>query len=147
MVIWTFVDQQIYDKMASLKDYTTICNSAPSEFLAILTLRHAGTIAERNLEIIRGNLDQLDQFFESHTRMFAWKRPKAGSIAFPQLLQGSVDVLCADLVKQAGVLLLPGTLYGPNYNAFRIGFGRKNLPQALDRFDAYMKKIQTYNQA
>lgn len=133
-------DEELLKRLAAFKDYTTICNSAPGEFLATLALRHADTIAERNLEIIRGNLDQLDQFFESHTRLFAWKRPKAGSIAFPRLLQDSVDVLCADLVARAGVLLLPGTLYGPDYNAFRIGFGRKNLPQALDRFDAYINK-------
>lgn len=133
-------DEELLNRLAAFKDYTTICNSAPGEFLATLALRHADTIAERNLEIIRGNLDQLDQFFESHTPMFAWKRPKAGSIAFPRLLQDSVDVLCADLVERAGVLLLPGTLYGPDYNAFRIGFGRKNLPQALDRFDAYINK-------
>lgn len=132
-------DEGLLEQMAAFKDYTTICNSAPSEFLATLALHHAGTIAQRNREIIRDNLDHLDRFFESHTRMFAWKRPKAGSIAFPQLLQGSVEALCADLVEQAGVLLLPGTLYGPDYNAFRIGFGRRNLPEALERVDAYLQ--------
>jgi aspartate/methionine/tyrosine aminotransferase len=132
-------NEGLLEQMAAFKDYTTICNSAPSEFLATLALRHAGTIAGRNLEIIRGNLDQLDQFFESHARMFVWKRPKAGAIAFPELLQGSVDELCADLVEQAGVLLLPGTLYGADYNNFRIGFGRKNLPEAIERFEAYLQ--------
>ncbi len=131
-------NESLLEQMAAFKDYTTICNSAPSEFLATLALRHADTIVERNLEIIRANLDRLDRFFESHARMFAWKRPRAGSIAFPQLLQGSVDPFCAGLVEQAGVLLLPGTLYGPDYNAFRIGFGRRNLPEALERLEAYL---------
>jgi hypothetical protein len=36
------------------------------------------------------------------------------------------------------VLLLPGTLYGSGFNAFRIGFGRKNLPEALERFEAHL---------
>lgn len=31
-------NEEIYRKMAALKDYTTICNSAPSEFLAELAL-------------------------------------------------------------------------------------------------------------
>jgi aspartate/methionine/tyrosine aminotransferase len=135
---------ELLARMAAFKDYTTICNSAPSEFLATLALRHADAIAQRNLQIIRDNLDRLDRFFASHTQLFAWQRPKAGSIAFPLLLRGSVDALCTDLVEQAGVLLLPGTLYGPDYSAFRIGFGRKNLPQALDQFEAYIKKIH-YN--
>ena len=33
-------NRAIYEKMASLKDYTTICNSAPGEFLAELAMRN-----------------------------------------------------------------------------------------------------------
>jgi aspartate/methionine/tyrosine aminotransferase len=133
-------NRRIYDQMATFKDYTTICNSAPSEFLATLALRHADAIAQRNLSIIRDNLDRLDRFFGARPALFAWRRPKAGSIAFPKLLGRPVEPFCADLVQKAGVLLLPGTLYDPDYNAFRIGFGRRNLPQAIERFEAYLSK-------
>lgn len=130
----------LFKQMAAFKDYTTICTSAPSEFLATLALRHADAIAQRNLEIIRENLDRLDRFFDAHVDWFAWQRPKAGSIAFPLLRHGSVDAFCNDLVDKAGVLLLPGSLYGPEYNSFRVGFGRKNLPQALERLADYLKR-------
>ena len=129
----------IFRELAAFKDYTTICNSAPSEFLATLALRHAEAIVERNLQIIRGNLDRLDLFFGDHAELFAWHRPKAGSIAFPMLLRGAVDEFCADLLRKTGVLLLPGTLYGSDFNAFRIGFGRRNLPESLDKFNAYIQ--------
>ncbi|MFH1982270.1 MAG: aminotransferase class I/II-fold pyridoxal phosphate-dependent enzyme [Pseudomonadota bacterium] len=132
-------NEKIYQAMAAFKDYTSICNSAPSEFLAELALRHRGPIVSRNLEIIRSNLDRLDHFFDTHAEMFAWHRPKAGAIAFPELLKGSVGVLCRDLLQYAGVLLLPGNLYGHDYNCFRIGFGRKSLPEAIDRFDAFLR--------
>lgn len=130
----------LFKQMAAFKDYTTICNSAPSEFLATLALRHAESIARRNLEIIRENLDRLDRFFDAHADWFDWQRPKAGSIAFPLLRRGSVDAFCEDLIAKAGVLLLPGSLYGPDYNAFRVGFGRKNLPEALEKFEDYLKR-------
>jgi aspartate/methionine/tyrosine aminotransferase len=126
-------------ELAAFKDYTTICNSAPSEFLATLALRHAEAIVERNLGIIRDNLDRLDLFFRAHADRFAWHRPKAGSIAFPKLSQGPVDAFCADLLRKSGVLLLPGTLYGPRLNSFRIGFGRRSLPAALERLEAYLR--------
>lgn len=132
-------NEALFQQMATFKDYTTICTSAPSEFLATLALRHADAIAQRNLEIIRENLDGLDQFFDAHTDWFEWQRPKSGSIAFPLLRRGSVDAFCEDLVNKAGVLLLPGSLYGPDYNAFRVGFGRKNLPEALEKFEDYLK--------
>lgn len=132
-------DDGLFREMAAFKDYTTICNSAPSEFLATLALLHADLIVERNLKIIRRNLDRLDAFFGSHGDRFGWYRPKAGSIAFPELLQGPVDEFCADLREKAGVLLLPGTLYGEGYNMFRIGFGRRNLPESIARFEEYIQ--------
>lgn len=131
-------DSRLFEQMAAFKDYTTICNSAPSEFLATLALRHGETLIARNMDIIRGNLDFLDGFFASRTDRFDWYRPKAGSIAFPRLLQGKIDTFCSALIEGAGVLLLPGTLYGEQYNAFRIGFGRRNLPQALIQFEEFM---------
>jgi aspartate/methionine/tyrosine aminotransferase len=131
-------NSRIFDKLAAFKDYTTICNSAPSEFLATLALRHGEVIAGRNLQIIRDNLDRLDQFFGVYDDLFTWDRPKAGSIAFPKLLRGKIDEFCSDLVEKTGVLLLPGTLYGPEYNSFRIGFGRRNLPEALERLEEYL---------
>ncbi len=132
-------NEALFTRMAAFKDYTTICNSAPSEFLATIALRHADAITRRNVRIIRDNLDRLDRFFENHPDLFAWQRPKAGSIAFPALLQGPVDLFCEDLVTHAGVLLLPGSLYGPDYNAFRVGFGRKSLPEALETVEEYLR--------
>lgn len=132
-------NDRLFRELAAFKDYTTICNSAPSEFLATLALGHADAIAERNRQIIRSNLNRLDLFFGAHTEMFAWERPKAGSVAFPTLLQGPVDEFCADLLKKKGVLLLPGTLYGPEFKSFRIGFGRRNLPDSLDRLEQYVR--------
>jgi aspartate/methionine/tyrosine aminotransferase len=132
-------NERIFQDMATFKDYTTICNSAPSEFLAQLALTHVGTIVERNLQIIRDNLHLLDQFFRDHADFFDWKRPKAGSIAFPKLLRGAVDALCTDVRDKAGVLLLPGTLYADDSNCFRIGFGRRSLPQAVQRFEDYLR--------
>lgn len=128
--------------LATFKDYTTICNSAPSEYLATLALRHAEVIVQRNLQIIRENLDSLDAFFGSHTDLFSWYRPSAGPVAFPMLLKGTVDAFCTALVEKVGVLLLPGTLYGNELNSFRVGFGRKNVPEALKKIEEYLRELK-----
>lgn len=133
-------NRDLYSKMASLKDYTTICNSAPSEFLAEIAIRHRGNLANRNLEIIKHNLTIIDDLFTSHPSLFAWHRPKAGSMGFPKLLKGDVESFCDDLVKKAGVLLLPGSVYDDAHNHFRLGLGRKNLPQTVDRLETYLSK-------
>lgn len=55
-------------------------------------------------------------------------------------LKGDVESFCDDLVKKAGVLLLPGSVYDDAHNHFRLGLGRKNLPQAVDRLETYLSK-------
>jgi len=130
----------VMQRMAALKDYTTICSSAPSEFLAELALRHRQTLAQRNLGIITRNLGVLDAFFARYADRFVWQRPRAGSIAFPRLAGQDVDAFCHSLVTRAGVLLLPGTVYDDTGNHFRIGFGRQNLPEAVARLDDYLQQ-------
>jgi aspartate/methionine/tyrosine aminotransferase len=129
---------EILARMARLKDYTTICSSAPSEFLAEIALRHRQKIVSRNMGIIRENLAVLDAFFARHRETFGWRRPRAGSIAFPRLLGRGVGAFCHELVTEAGVLLLPGTLFGDAGNHFRVGFGRKDMPEAIAALDGFL---------
>lgn len=133
-------NKKIYDKMASLKDYTTICNSAPSEFLAEVAMRNRGRLAARNLDIIKNNLALVDGFFARYSSLFSWVHPRAGSMAFPHYRQGNVEDFCDHVVKKAGVLLLPGSVYDDSENHFRLGLGRKNLPQAMERLEQFLSQ-------
>lgn len=135
-------NKKIYEKMASLKDYTTICNSAPSEFLAEVAMRNRQKLAERNISIIKQNLEVMDDFFARHSSRFSWVRPNAGSMAFPRYLRGSVEKFCEDVVNKAGIMLLPGTVYDDSQNHFRLGLGRRNLPQAVERLEQFLNKAQ-----
>lgn len=131
-------NKSLLQNITRIKDYTTICSSAPSEFLAELALRHRKQLLERNLGIIIHNLEILDVFFKQYQAHFQWVKPKAGPIAFPQLLRGDVDQFCHQLVTQAGVLLLPGSIFDYPGNNFRLGFGRANLPEALDHLESFL---------
>ncbi|WP_119066999.1 aminotransferase class I/II-fold pyridoxal phosphate-dependent enzyme [Aggregatilinea lenta] len=133
-------DRGLFERLVAFKDYTTICNSAPSEFLSTLALRHRETIVARNLGIIRRNLDALDAFFAAHAEVFDWQRPRAGSTAFPRLWgEASAEAFCIDLVERQGVMLLPSTCFFYGDRHFRLGYGRANLPEALAQFDAYLQ--------
>jgi len=133
-------DRDTLAKMASYKDYVTICNSAPSEFLAGVALRQRDILLKRNQQIIKENLALLNTFFARYAHVFAWRQPKAGPIAFPRLrLEQSIEAFCADLVERKGVMLLPGTIYGDSGQHFRIGFGRKNMPACLEQLEAYLQ--------
>jgi len=132
-------DHHLLKQLSSFKNYTTICNSAPSEFFSILALRNKDIIIKRNLGIIKNNLKLLDEFFSKFDKFLTWVRPKAGSIAFPRLLiEQDSEEFCLDLLEKKGVLLMPSTQFSYGTSHFRIGFGRKNLPDALQHFDNYM---------
>jgi aspartate/methionine/tyrosine aminotransferase len=135
-------DRGVLRAMAELKDYTTICAAAPSEFLARLALRQRRHILGRNLEIIGRNLERLDAFFAAHERFFSWQRPRAGPVAFPAVrFASSSDGFCAGLLSDQGVLLLPGSVFGGWPGHFRVGFGRGDLPAGLERLAAHMRKL------
>ena len=131
-------DTELLAKMASFKDYTTICNSAPSEFLTELAIRHHETLAGDNRALILRNLALLDDFFSHHADRFAWQRPTAGPIAFPRLLHGDIEHFAHEVVTRSGVLLLPGSVYDYPGNHFRIGFGRRNMPEALATLEEFL---------
>ena len=78
-------DREVYSKLMALKDYTTICGSAPSEILSIIALRAKEKIIDLHLTRIRRNLGLLDKFFADFSDRFEWTRPRVGTIAFPRL--------------------------------------------------------------
>jgi aspartate/methionine/tyrosine aminotransferase len=133
-------DVALRRRLAALKDYTTICNSAPSEVLALMALRARDRVLARSHRIISENLTLLDAFFERHRGHAAWVRPRAGSVAFPRLLDRDADRLTAELAEREGVLILPGSQFGYPGNHFRIGFGRTDMPSALERLGRFLDR-------
>jgi aspartate/methionine/tyrosine aminotransferase len=96
----------------------------------------------RNINIAKSNLDLLDNFFNRYDCVYEWYRPMAGFINFPRLvLNISIDEFSEKLIKQEGVIILPGTLFDNANNHFRLGFGRRNLPKALSRLERFTNKF------
>jgi len=121
------------------KDYTTICSSAPSEILALIALEARETILQRNLTIIQNNLAVLDTFFEDYSESFSWIRPVAGTIAFAEFSgDKSIEQLADELVQSKGLMILPSSVYDYEGNFFRLGFGRRNMPEALGLLQEYI---------
>ena len=134
-------DIDLQKRWITFKDYTTICSSAPSEVLALIGLNAKGQILARNLNIIRHNLAVADQFFARYAQVFHWLPPQAGSVAFPVWTgPGTIEALCQELVEQQGVMVVPGSLFDMPGGFFRLGLGRRNLPDALDRVSVYLSE-------
>ncbi len=126
-------------RLLSLKDYTTICSSAPSEALAIVALAARERILARNLAIVRENSAEARRFFARHPERFEWLPPRAGSVAFPRWTgAGSADELCRGLLDRQGAMLTPGSLFDADGEHVRIGLGRRDLPAGLELLGEYL---------
>jgi aspartate/methionine/tyrosine aminotransferase len=127
-------DREALRRVVDLKHYTTICSSAPSEFLCEIALRHREGLVERNRAIVCHNLPLLDAFFERHAGTFSWVRPTASPIGFPGVAgAGDVEAFCERLVSQTGVLLLPGAVYDQPERTCASASGARIFREALAR--------------
>lgn len=137
-------DKEAYSKLASFKDYTTICSSAPSEVLSIIALRAKEKIIHTHKERIKRNLNLLDSFFDQNQEIFEWVKPKAGTIAFPKLKgDKNASDFCQQVINTANIMLLPSTVYDYGNTHFRLGFGRENMPDALSKFQDFLTAIKS----
>ena len=138
-------DRDVLERMERLKHYLSICNSGPSERLALIALKARQQLLSRNNRIIDENLPKWDDFFERHGELFEWRRPDGSCMAFPKYKgPEGVDEFARKMVEEAGVLLLPSTIYHSELgrvpkDRFRLGFGRKNLDAGLAAMDEHLR--------
>ena len=139
-------DRAVLDRLERAKHYTTICNSAPSEVLARIAIKARMQILDRNRSIIAANLRAFDAFFAEFGELFEWRAPDGGCVCFPRYLGADgVEAMCAELVEQAGVLLLPSSIYSSALtetptDRFRVGLGRRDPAEALDVWATWLEK-------
>lgn len=142
---WLIIhDAGILEKMLAFKDYTTICQPAPSEVLALIGLRNRKHIVDRNLKIIRKNIQLMEAFAGRNPHFIRWIPPKAGSVAFPEIfVRYEVEYFCRCLTRKTGAMLLPDMVYGYNKNRVRFGLGRADFGEGLEVLEEFIKRPKT----
>jgi aspartate/methionine/tyrosine aminotransferase len=132
-------DKRLIGAFSRLRDYTTLCSSAPSEILAIGALRAKDRILARNRSIVLRNLEIAGEFFERHRNLFTWVRPRAGSVSLARLNRlVPVADFCENLFRRRGVMLLPGSVFDLEGNYFRVGIGRSGMEEGLGVLEDYL---------
>jgi len=139
-------DKELLARFNRYKHYLSICNSAPSERLAVIALKARERILERNRGIVRNNIGRLNDFFAGYPQLLEWTPPDGSCVAFPRYAgRGDVTTFCKRLVEEAGVLLLPASLYRSELmetptDHFRIGCGRRNIDSGLAAFREFLDR-------
>lgn len=139
-------DTAVLQRMERFKHYLSICNSAPSEKLAVIALGAGERILARNRDLAVRNLNVLDGFFAEFPDLFDWEEPDGGFVGYPRYNgPEGVESFATRLVEEAGVLLLPASIFrsglGPTpVGHFRIGFGRADIEVGLGALRAHIEE-------
>jgi aspartate/methionine/tyrosine aminotransferase len=131
-------DRAVLAAVQAYKDYTTICASAPSERLALVALKNAERLVGRCREIVAANRPLLEAFMARERARFGWRAPLAGPIAFARFHPGGALAFCERLAAEAGVMLLPASVFEWGDDHLRFGFGRASFPEALAALEAWL---------
>jgi aspartate/methionine/tyrosine aminotransferase len=137
-------DHALLARMEKMKHYLSICNARPSEVLAMIALNVRETILARNRAICAANMETLGAFFAGFPHLYEWTPPDGGCVGFPRYLgDDGVDNHCRGLVEEAGVLLLPSSLFVSDLlpvpsDRFRVGVGRLNIEAGIDAWRAFL---------
>ena len=142
-------DPRVLRRLERARHYTTICNSVPAEILARIALKARDRLLDHDRRIIARNLPLFEAFFAEFADRFEFAPPRGGCVCFPRYLgPGSAEQMCRDLVEQAGVLLLPPSVFASRLtpvpsDRFRIGMGRTDAEAALAAFAGWLRRRPT----
>lgn len=137
-------DMNLKQKLVDIQYFGTACPSRASEIQAIMTLRSSDIILKKNLDIIRSNLQLLDQFMETYKNYFEWIRPSASPVAFVRFKGPLTSDELGEAFAQEGISIKPTYCFTDDVtdyqDYFRIGFGEKVMPVRLDALTRFVEK-------
>ena len=143
---WVAAPSELITKLWSYHDYTTICPTALSDYLARRVLQESvrTKILTRTQQILRENLPTVRNWVERHHDCLSFIPPKAGAIALVKYSLGiSSSDLAERLVKEKSTLVVPGDQFLLG-KYMRIGYGTTGeyLKEGLNRVSEFINSLR-----
>ena len=132
-------DAGILSEIMTYRHFTSTCCNLPCQYIANEIMKKRAVIIRRNNDIIQGNAKLLKQFIAQHPDIFDYVPPKGASMAYVRLLGGvSARDFCKEILEHTGVLIVPSSVLDDSDEYLRIGLGRKNFLECLERVSDYL---------
>jgi aspartate/methionine/tyrosine aminotransferase len=134
--------QDVLDCVKRYRFYTTEMTGMPPQWLACRALAQQQSIVSANRARIADNLNLLQQLAARRANVLQLTVPEAGTMAIARQRTGlSGTSFCERLLEDQRLLVIPGRLVGLPDDALRIGLGRADFPQAIERLDEYLQQV------
>lgn len=140
---WVCASREVIDLINIRRDYNTISCSMVDDYLASIALEHKEKIIDRSLDIIKTNIEIVDEWIEEN-KGFSYVRPKAGPVI---VIKYDLDLaskdFCKSLLDEKGVLVIPGGVLDIE-NHFRVGIGNntEDLKLGLQKIAEFYNEQQ-----
>lgn len=132
------------DRLWARKDYTTICPSTLSEYLAGAALEPRVRLAllERTRSILNANWAVLEKWLQERSEIFRWRNPEAGAISLVEFRhEVDTDELAEALRRDESCLIQPGSQFGlPRHLRLGIGQPTAALEDGLGRLSRVLER-------
>ena len=117
--------------------FGTACPARASELQAIMVLRARDVLLERNLGIIRRNLEIVERFLQANSDLFSYVKPTAGCVLWVEFKGPLTSTELGAALAEAGISMKPSYCFTPDPDDgvdqyFRIGFGEEKVPAAIE---------------
>jgi aspartate/methionine/tyrosine aminotransferase len=118
---WIVAEPDLARRMWRLNDLFGVVPAHPAERLSVVALDRLDRPAARARRILETNTEGVNAFLAARPEL-ASEPVDGGMIAFPRLLQGSVDSLCLVLRERFETTVVPGRFFGAEGH-FRLAIG------------------------
>lgn len=142
---WLVADHDVVRKCRELKSMTTFTIFKGSDYLALKIMENRRQLTSQFRESILTNLACFRRFQSEHRSQIAWYEPRAGTIAFPKLLDARMSSVefAQRLLDSTGVLVLPGESFDmPGFFRIRLGIDPADFSRAVDLLADFMTQKQ-----
>ena len=139
------------DQLWNCHYFGTACMSRASELQARMVLRVSDRILQDRLITIRHNKGLLQKIIEQdYPDLLEWQRPTAGAICFCKFKGPLTSLELGNILATRGISIKPAYCFMDDdeqqndnddlASYFRIGYGERCIPQALEAFVAVLEE-------
>ena len=138
---WVAANQEIIERLRKYHTYLVLSGGVLSDALAVHALRNKEKILARNKKIVSENLAIVEKWLADEPNV-QLVLPNHVSTSFIRLnITEDDEQFCIDLLRETGVLLVPGSAYGVPQHA-RLGYccRKETLEKGLALLSEYLKE-------
>lgn len=142
---WTASNAKVTDIFRKYRDYTMICAGVFDDALGSFVLQHKDAVLARNKAIVSKNLGILKEWVENEP-LVSMVYPKSVStsfVKFNELDPELTEDFCIQLLKEKGVLLVPGNRFDLPGHA-RLGYctDEETLRRGLKLLSEFLREYR-----